>query len=439
MRETTASADTSSPDLESVVLEHAYRGVWLQTLLRCVLVAFVVLTLVFVPPVHDRPASDVIVAAYALWAIGVGVWSWRGGPALIRFAWLNLLVDLAALAALALLAGVAAQQSWTADVLISGFFLIPLLAATQLRPGVCAIVVGPTLVAFFATSVATKSSNQEPWGAILLTTLVLVGVGLGCIGLSYLQRSRVATIGGLVRQRTGLLSELTNVQAQERRRLAESLHDGALQYVLAARQDLEDARELGDREAFARLDVALTETGRLLRSTVAELHPAVLEHAGLAQALRELVRNAESTGGFSPVLDLDGWSDELRTPADALLYDSARELLSNVVKHAHASTVRISLSHEGDIARLVIADDGRGIPDGAVERSLARGHIGLASYRVRVEAAGGVLELRPGVPSGAIAEVEVPCRCEAPPPAGSADRGPGSGRGLVGADVAARD
>jgi two-component system NarL family sensor kinase len=406
---TLAAAEvSSSPELESVVLEHSYRGLRLQLLLRGALVAFVVLTLVVFPPVHDRTACYLIVIAYAVWSALVAGRTWRGRSSPVRLMWLDLCVDLAALGVLTLLAGASARQSWTADVLVNGFFLVPLLAATQLRPRVSAIIVGPTVAVYFASSVGTRLANGEPWGSILLRTLVLVGVGLGCIVLSYIQRSRVVTIGGLVRDRTELLSELTTIEARERRGLAESLHDGALQYVLAARHDLEDARELADPEAFARLDRALSESSRLLRSTVAELHPAVLEHAGVAHAVRELARNAEASGGFSAVVDFDRWSEELRTPVDGLLYATARELLSNVLKHSRAQTVRVSLADHGEFARLVILDDGRGISDGAVERSLSRGHIGLASHRVRVEAAGGSLTLSRAWPTGTRAEVNLP-------------------------------
>jgi two-component system NarL family sensor kinase len=407
----TASADLgSSPELDSVVVEYMYMGAKLETLLRAVLVAFVLLTLVIVAPVHDLPGCWLIAGIYAAWATGVGVWTWRRGSGPMRFEWVILLVDLAALAGLALLAGASAQQSWTADVFVYGFFLIPLLAATQVRPLVSAVVVVPTAAAYFATSVATKSANAEPWGPIWLGTLVLVGVGLGCIGLSYIQRSRVGAIERLVVDRTALLGELMTVESRERRRLSERLHDGALQYVLAARHDLEEARELSDPEAFARLDRALTESSALLRSTVAELHPAVLEQAGLARALRELAQSAGSSGGFSATIGLDGWSEELRTPGDAVLYASARELLSNVVKHAGARTVRISLARDGDLARLVIADDGRGIPEDALERSVRGGHIGLASHQARLQAAGGALTIGRGARSGTVAEVSCPVR-----------------------------
>jgi two-component system NarL family sensor kinase len=197
------------------------------------------------------------------------------------------------------------------------------------------------------------------------------------------------------------------VEDQQRRQLAEDLHDGALQYVLAAHQDVEDVQT--DPRALARLDEALTASSRLLRSTVSELHPAVLERLGLAQALRDLARTTEARGGFTVTLELDGWEDGVRTSADILLYSTARELLTNVVKHAGARAVQINLARSGELAHLEVADDGRGIPDGAVEKSLDDGHIGLASHRVRLEAAGGGLSMATAEPSGTVIRVDVPC------------------------------
>ena len=104
------------------------------------------------------------------------------------------------------------------------------------------------------------------------------------------------TIGRLAQARSGLLAELTGLEERERRALSEHLHDGALQYVLAARFDLDDARETGDPAAFDRLEQALAESTRLLRSTVAELHPAVLARAGLPSALRDLATRGRGAG-----------------------------------------------------------------------------------------------------------------------------------------------
>ena len=238
----------------------------------------------------------------------------------------------------------------------------------------------------------------------------MAGVAGGCVALSFIQRSRVSTIGRLVRARTDLLAELTALERRERRALSEQLHDGALQYVLAARQDLDDARDTGAPEAFDRLEQALVESSRLLRATVAELHPAVLERAGLPAALRDAVRMTAARAGLIADLDIDEWPADLRTPVDGLLYRTACELLGNVAKHARAGRLVVTLALVGDTTRLTVADDGVGVgPDGVdLGRRLGEGHIGLASHALRVEAAGGTLTVAPGTIAGTVATVELP-------------------------------
>ncbi len=101
-----------------------------------------------------------------------------------------------------------------------------------------------------------------------------------------------------------------------------------------------------------------------------------------------------------------GWPE--RSPADALLYRTARELLGNVAKHARATSVAVVLDGGDERLRLTVTDDGTGIPEGAVSRRLADGHIGLASHAVRIEAAGGALAVVPGPAGGTVATVELP-------------------------------
>jgi two-component system NarL family sensor kinase len=402
------------PDVRAVVLDHAWRGAQLQVALRWVLVGFTAVTILAFPPAHHSVLCAAVAAGYALWAVAVTVWSRRARASAVRLVWLALFVDVAVLTALTLLTGVAAPQSWTSDVLATGMLLVPVLAATQLRPRVCAAVVAPTVLAYLVAAVATRDANGEPWASVLLRTVTVAGVAAGCVGLSRIQRSRVRTIGGLVRGRSDLLAELSGLEQRERRTLSEQLHDGALQYVLAARQDLDDARDRGDRAAFARLEEALAESSRLLRSAVAELHPAVLARAGLPAAVRDLAASAAARGGLTARVDTDGWPDTLRTTADGLLHRTARELLGNVVKHADATTVTVTLACADGRARLVVADDGVGLPDRALENVLGAGHIGLASHAARVDAAGGRLVAARGPDGGTTVTVELPCRPEPP-------------------------
>ncbi len=397
-----------SPDLERVMLEHEYRGVRLQIYLRAALVLFVGLTLFIVPPARSDGICLGLLAVYAMWAGALAWWSARGGRGPVDAIWLALFVDLAIIAGLTLLTGLEAEQSWTADILTNGLFVIPLLACTQLRPLICASVVASTVVVFFAASWATKTSNDEPWSSILLSTLALAVLCAGAVFFTAIQRSRVRTIGQLVHGRTVLLAEVMTVEQRERRTLSEQLHDGVLQYVLAARLDLDDIVDGAGPEAVARIAHALNESSRLLRATVAELHPAVLEHVGLAAAIGDLGTTTQSRGGLDVEIRTSEWTGEAHTPVDGLLFGVARELLSNVVKHADASNVRVELAKIGRLAVLEIADNGRGITADALDRSRKGGHIGLVCHELRVIEAGGTFSIRPGPGSGTVARIEVP-------------------------------
>jgi two-component system NarL family sensor kinase len=395
-------------DLGEGLSDYAHRGLRVQVVLRGILVVFVAAVVLWIAPAHDRAGCYTITAIYAAWAIGVAWLGRRRADQLLRFVWLALFVDLAALVGLAVVASASVNQSWTSDVLVNGFFMIPILAATQPRPWVGAAVAAPTVAAYLGASIAAKSSNGEPWSSVLLRTGILAGICVGSVMLSRVQQSRVRTIGRLLADRNELITALTTIEDRERRTLSEDLHDGALQYVLAARQDLDEARDTADPLSFDRVDHALRETSHMLRSLMTQLHPAVLDQAGFLPALRDLVRASSERGRFASTIEAESWEESWRTSADGLLLATARELLTNVVKHAGARAVDIELSWRDGIARLRIADDGRGISPGEVERQLALGHIGLTSRRVRLEAAGGSLVLHPGTTSGTVAVVEVP-------------------------------
>ena len=127
-------------------------------------------------------------------------------------------------------------------------------------------------------------------------------------------------------------------------------------------------------------------------------------------ALRELLTRTCERGGLGTEFDSDNWPIDVRTDADALLFSTARELLANVIKHAHARRVIITLSYAEDQARLVVADDGRGLPEAELSSRLAAGHIGLASRRARVEAVGGRFTIGAGPAGGTVVQVDVPAR-----------------------------
>ena len=280
-------------ELQAILLDNASRGVRVQVVLRGILVAFVLAVVLWIAPARDRVACDTIAVIYTVWAIGVAWLAQRRADQLVRFMWLALFVDLAALAGLAFAASSSVNQSWTSDVLVNGFFMIPLLAATQLRPWVCTAVAGPdrggvprvrasrrnkrTASRGRRSSCARESSPASVWAAS--SCAGWPGTACSPSGASLLDRSQ-------------LITELTTLEDRERQTLSEDLHDGALQYVLAARQDLEEARATADPTSFDRVAHALGESSQLLRSTMTQLHSAVLDQAGFLPALRDLARTS---------------------------------------------------------------------------------------------------------------------------------------------------
>lgn len=399
----------TEPRISTILIDHAFLGIRVQVVLRMLLAIFIVVTLLFDPPAHGATFCLVTALGYLIWCLAGLVLAPRLRVEMIRFAWLALFVDLAVLVTLIAVASRSDQVSWSTDVLVSGFAIVPMIAATQLRPAVSVAVVVPTVVVYFLSSALARGPNGEPWSLIAMRTLVIATLALGSVLLSMVQRSRVSTIGSLAAQRAHLLDDTVRIEERERRELAENLHDGALQYVLGARQELDALRDGSDPDALGRADQALREASRLLRSTLGELHPAVLEQAGLAAALDDLAASVESRTTLRISVDTAGWPGEQRTPSDAILFTTARELLTNVVKHADARTVELTAELDDGRARVVVVDDGRGVNDADLQRKVADGHIGLMSRRVRLEQQGGSLTVlrRPTGGTAAIAEVPV--------------------------------
>lgn len=145
------------------------------------------------------------------------------------------------------------------------------------------------------------------------------------------------------------------------------------------------------------------------REAVFDLHPYVLEAAGLEAARRSVAQEAAARGRFRLRLDLHGHGVHAQ---DQLVFSAARELLTNVVRHAGASFVDVRLEERNGELVLVVGDDGCGVPAGRPEERLADGHIGLAAQRVRVEAAGGHMELLSTPGGGTRVELRVPGRAQ---------------------------
>jgi two-component system NarL family sensor kinase len=271
--------------------------------------------------------------------------------------------------------------------------------------------VGRTIAAVTAfaaagfVAVSMTSLDSRAAGTAFIETLgALIIVGAIGVAMAGVFKRRTAEVAALGAERAALLHDALDAEERERARIGERLHDEALQSLLAARQDVREARG-GDLRSLDYADEALGDAVRALRETVRGMHPAALADRGLELALRVEVDRVSRRGGLEVELHVD---PAAVGPHDALLFAAARELVGNAAKHASATTLRVRLERTAGGVELTVADDGAGMAPGRPGVALADGHVGLASTRQRIEAAGGAFDLRSEPGEGTTIRVAVP-------------------------------
>lgn len=203
-------------------------------------------------------------------------------------------------------------------------------------------------------------------------------------------RARLAEAEAELEDRRQFVAQVMGAEDRARRRIAQLIHDDALQSLLAANQELQEAAP--GRIGVTRAHEVVSATIEHLREAMVSLHPVTLERGGLEQALGAVARQAARQGGFEVDLAVD---PEALDRDDGLVLAVARELLSNAARHSGARHVKVSVAAGDEPGTVVVevSDDGRGIEPGRPREALSEGHLGLASVEQRAEATGGELAL----------------------------------------------
>ncbi|MEJ2691387.1 MAG: histidine kinase [Deltaproteobacteria bacterium] len=213
-----------------------------------------------------------------------------------------------------------------------------------------------------------------------------------------------------------LTLELSQTEQRERQRLATILHNDLQQILVAMRLRLEkltsSVHTSGKSNILKDLNDLLGQAVSTTRNLASELRPPILNNANILESLRWLANWIEKRFGFSVQLSLreDLQTDKLADEAVVILFDAARELLFNVVKHAGVKDVSLVLDIvDHDYLLLCISDKGSGIDAKQLEERLAKpSGLGLASIRDRLKLLGGRLALKSAEGQGFHAEILIP-------------------------------
>jgi signal transduction histidine kinase len=210
-----------------------------------------------------------------------------------------------------------------------------------------------------------------------------------------------------------LAYELTLAEARERERIATGLHDDIGQVLAIVGLKLGELGEAGgaaERAAvLGELRSLVGQAARATRSATFELCSPVLQQLGLQAAIESLVPRVQARGNLK--MTVAGTLPPLGLPDQvlAVLFRVVRELVSNVVKHAQAGTVRVQLYASDQRLTLVVADDGIGFDMAQPHAGFGpEGGYGLFSAEAQIEAIGGRLDIESACSRGTRATILLP-------------------------------
>lgn len=204
------------------------------------------------------------------------------------------------------------------------------------------------------------------------------------------------------------LRSVIDGQDQERHRLARELHDSLGQSLIAVRLQLESAEKPGTSQVRAAVDVskgmidqAIDEVRRISNA----LQPAALDEFGLETALRTRVMEMAAVAGIETTFSSNGSVERLEKKSKIYLYRIAQEAITNIVKHARATSMEVELTRNDQTVTLKVSDNGRGFVIDPVSFSHRNG---IQNMRERASLLAGTFSIESAPKAGTKIIVTIP-------------------------------
>ncbi|RPI21904.1 MAG: PAS domain S-box protein [Acidobacteria bacterium] len=210
-----------------------------------------------------------------------------------------------------------------------------------------------------------------------------------------------------------LAGELTLAEQRERQRLSKILHDHIQQLLVGAKYRLHAFPGTGTdatKKRISAVEELLDECIKTSRTLTAELSPPILQDGGLCDSLEWLAEWMADKYGLTVDLSLPEATVTMAQDLKLLLFESVRELLFNVVKHARAESATVGVKClDDDTLEIMVADNGAGFD---AERlnvgASSKVGFGLFSIRQRMELIGGQMEITSEVGHGTRLSLTIP-------------------------------
>jgi len=210
-----------------------------------------------------------------------------------------------------------------------------------------------------------------------------------------------------------LASQLSETEDTERRRLAHDIHDSLSQTLTLLKLSLsaalaEHSENSASRQRIASALETVNELIRKTRTLMFDLYPAMLEHLGLWQTLRQYGEEFQRQTGIELIVSQEG---QPQTPSRTMtnyLFRSTKELVNNAAKHGGAKEIVVSLRWMPNALRVVVDDDGAGFNPTPGSMPEASKGLGLAAIQERLRSLGGSVRVESSAGSGTRVVLEAP-------------------------------
>ena len=208
--------------------------------------------------------------------------------------------------------------------------------------------------------------------------------------------------------------EVLQAQEEERKRISRELHDVVVQTLVGISVHVADLAQSAEGTPRS-LQLKIANTHRLVEKSVEtvhqfarELRPGVLDDLGLIPALHAHLKEFMEKTGIRASLKVFAGIENSASPIRTAIYRITQEALVNVVRHAHASHVEVSVQELNQMIRLEITDDGEGFEVATISDPRTNKRLGLVGMKERAEMIGGIFTLESSPGSFTTVRVEIP-------------------------------
>lgn len=299
--------------------------------------------------------------------------------------------------------------------IIGSLFFIPFLYASLVFRwwgslivwSLSILVVLPRII-FYSFSFASLATN------IALALVPLMVIATITLELKWKERQR-QILADREQERQLYMAQIFKAQEDERRRIAQELHDGATQDLLAVANRAQSMTSCDEGETTVEMRRhaewirdTLLHVSEDVRRLSLDLRPSVLDNLGLVPALRWLTDRLYQDGKISAKLIINGAQRKLNPEIEVTIFRIVQEALSNVRCHSKATKTVITLTFAPESLKLTVRDNGKGfLPSQRVDNLTAGGRVGLIGMQQRAKSLNGTFDISSQPGKGTLVSVEI--------------------------------